>query len=267
MKRKSLKDWIGLLEEISTAKGTEGMIETERVGCREYDAGGQSCVFEGVSCVNVGDEGNVKLNPTDNAINPVVWLINDSFRAGSVIPGDDWCDFRHQSADPRYVGPRHWPIRNGTIAPQWSCMKRIYMPRSYVKKVEASGRARWVESMSLVNLDYRKNNHNNHLLMDLVHLLDTALWVESLKAKRGPTGIRADGRHGGVLFETAVKHVFLPQSENDFESQTSRDVNRLNYAIILREDLKKLYPNSSQASLKEPAKDRYTAKLFDAFPE
>lgn len=256
----ALGDGVGMGDWVERLVDGRGRVESERVGCREYEAGAQSCVFEGVVCVDVGVEAAAeKLQ---------VLLVDERQAVASKVAGDDWCTNRHQSADPRYFGPRHWPIIEGTVAPQWSCMNGTYVGMREVRARggEALQNVKWVPHLSLVNLDYTENDHNNHLLMDVVHLLDTALWQESLRARGRPTGDAAPAD----LFERHVGHVLLPQSRSQFESQTGRDLNRFTYGLVLREDLARLYPGVSKAELRASraaGSGRKAAPLLEAYPE
>jgi hypothetical protein len=268
--------WWWPAQRKGSSRGGSGL-STLRVGCREYEAGAQSCVFEGIACVSVNGE-SVPTIPGLNALS-TVFLVDDELPDGTVVPSDDWCSFRHQSADPRYFGPRHWPIRNDTVAPQWSCMNARYRTFESLlgSKVstgatfaENAPQVMWLPSLWLVNLDYPANTHNNHLLKDIVWMLDVSLWHRSLQLRQSPL---SEGIVTSVteLFSDKSRHIFLPQSLTEFQVQTSKDVNRLLYALVLELDVHRLYPNMSSKDLRSPQSKntslRRTVPLLTAYPE
>ena len=238
-------------------------IRTVRVGCREYESGAQSCVFRGLSCVNVSSELRQK--------RPKFYLIDDENMDGEKVPAHRWCSYRYRSSDPRYFGSRHWPIPNDTVAPQWSCFDAQY--RSYGSvfgPTQNLSRVKLVENLWLVDLDYASNDHNNHYLKDLIWILDVALWQQSLSIVKYP-GTRNE-RHGNIildnLFDEKERKVLMPQSQAEFLVQTNRDVNRLNFAIIFGRDPLRLFPNYNVEDLHTRGKEqRRAVELFDAYPE
>lgn len=225
--------------------------ETVRAGCRELEEGAQTCVYEGVSCVQLRNEAGVRV------------LMASEERVGDVA-SDRWCQMRYQSASPRYFGSRHWPILDGTFAPQWSCLRASWSKRDAIfgPGGETDAAVKWLDSLWMVNLDYADNPHNNHLLKDIVWMLDAALWRQSLQL---------DGAQGPALFEDGPRHVFLPQSAKQFETQTGKDINRLLYSLVLELDPHRLYPNHTREELKSPlpsgSPSRKSVRLLDAFPE
>lgn len=316
-------------------------VRTVRVGCRELDARAQTCVFEGVVCVNVSRSAPLS--------RPSVILVDDTQRDGTPVISDDWCKLRHKSADPRYFSSRHWPLLTDTVAPQRSCLDAHYRTSSslfdtaatnttttppapsdngltermwgdmdfmkkYYREKRASvdmSRVKWVPSLSLVDLDYADNSHNNHLVKDILWLLDIDLFQDSLDIQPHPAhphhSRAADSHHPAApsahltpddhsdsptsktsasgsdgereseereglneryLMFRRSKHIYLPQSREQFEKQTSRDVNRLTYSIILRKNLTSLYPNITKDDLHTaPISPRKTTPLLCAYPE
>lgn len=249
-------------------------IFTQRIGCREMDAGAQSCVYEGFICINVSKEAK--------STRPKVYFVNDYANDTETVYSDEWCQFRHQSSDPRYYASRHWPIRNGTFAPQRSCLAAEFrtkqsllggrLQRSDGVSIEEElpqSRIKWLESIWLVDLDYVSNSHNNHLLKEIIWMLDVVLWQGGVDLRRRPDdpdeGIYNDTP--GHLFSEGPRHVYLPQGEKDFITQTNKDVNRLTYSLVLQRDLTRLYPNVTAEELHTPSTTRRTTSLLEAFPD
>lgn len=157
--RSSFESWVAHLQQVAKAETGSENVTTERIGCREYEAGSQSCVFEGISCVDVR-------TPETNAVAPLrgrVYIVDDSAPNGSEVPSDSWCQYRHQSASPRYFGPRHWPILKGTVAPQWSCLDGRFVSHKGLLEMLSNGNSsiKWLENAALVDLDYKSNTHNS----------------------------------------------------------------------------------------------------------
>lgn len=242
--------------------------QTTRLGCREYAVGAQSCAYEGFVCINTSKHLEFG--------RPHVYFLDETEEDGEVVPSDNWCGYRHQSADPRYYGSRHWPIMNGTVAPQNSCLDAYYRKESSLVggrlKSDPSGRTgkiKWMPSLWLVDLDYVNNNHNNHLLMDIIWMLDAALWQQSVDLQAPPGISPVERVPVGQLFTERPRHVYLPQGRQDFIQQTSRDVNRLLYALVLQLDLSRLYPNHTKVQIQNPPRkgnSRFTESLLDAYP-
>jgi Glycosyltransferase 61 len=100
-------------------------------------------------------------------------------------------------------------------------------------------------------------------------MLDVSLWRRSLQlvesSVSGPASYALK-----ELFSDEARHIFLPQSLKDFQVQTSRDVNRFLYALILQLDITRLYPNASAHDLQSAMPSngpRVTVALLDAYPE
>lgn len=169
---------------------------------------------------------------------------------------DSWCSLRHYSSSPRYFGARHWPPPNETIAPRQSCLNAYYRtPQALLRNLS---RVRVVPSLWLVNLDYIDNPHNNHLLKDIIWMLDAKLFRQSMSLQENSSF---------SLFDSEPR-VYLPQSATNFSRQTSKDVNRLLYSLVLQLPLEKLYPNVSAEQLQKASEQkRETAQLMTAFPE
>ncbi|PXF46775.1 hypothetical protein BWQ96_03466 [Gracilariopsis chorda] len=254
------------------------IVKTVRTACREYQALAQSCQFNGFICVNTSHQ-----IPFDR---PQVYLVDDSYEDFTPVPSDNWCSFRFQSADPRYYGPRHWPLLNHTVVPQQSCMNAFYRTSASLLSARLAAepilrssihdspllllpRARmlWLSSpLWLVDLDYVNNSHNMHLLMDIAWMLDVELWQRSIQLhntqSRGTPSPSVQG-----VFSVPRRHVYLPQGIEDFGVQTSRDINRLNYALTLQLNLNALYPTLSAAQLSHNTKQkRWAETLLKAYP-
>lgn len=263
--RRSPRQWLTYLRRTAGEGGTQ----TVRLGCREYIAGAQSCSYEGFICVDTSKKIDFG--------RPHVYFLDETEANGDNVPSDDWCGYRHQSADPRYYASRHWPIMPDTFAPQTSCLEAFYRTEKSLVgnrlKGDATGKKgkiKWVPSMWLVDLDYVDNNHNNHLLMDIIWMLDVALWQESVDLQSPPGLSDVWQQPAGHLFSEGPRHVYLPQGEKDFIQQTSRDINRLLYALVLQLDLSRLYPNQTRKEIRTPPEadvSRYTAELLDAYPK
>ena len=124
---------------------------------------------------------------------------------------------------------------------------------------------KWVPNLYLINLDYDRNNHNNHLVKDIVWMLDVYLWQLSNDVRRSPLSPDSEP----LLFQPDP-HIYLPQGLSDFQYQTAKDVNRFNYAMILRRNLSKLYPEFNADDLASPADPPHSRRaiaLMDAYPD
>ena len=231
-----------------------GVMRTHRIGCREYPKGGQSCVLEGIACVDVNEAR------TRGVVRPLIYLVDDGRKDGDVVSNDRWCQLRHRSSDPRYFGSREWPPRNDLFAPRHSCLNARWRTRaSLFENATAPPNVRWLDEFALVDLDYVSNDHNNHYLKDIVWLLDVALWQKSLNDSS-----TLDTRdHLPSLFAQRPKHVFMPQGIADFEKQTRRDVNRLNFALIFGLDPRELY----RGQLRKPDNKIWTRPLHASYPQ
>lgn len=272
-RRRASKDpisWLFHLRENSPHK----RVVTERIGCREYDAGAQSCVYEGFVCINTTKEKDFG--------RPKVYFVNDLVEDNAVAYSDNWCGLRFQSADPRYFSTRHWPILNGTFSPQSSCLDAEFrtFDSLLASRLPKDGKGsdldlaragiKWLDSLWLVDLDYTNNDHNNHLVKDIIWMLDVALWQAATDLRPRPDeSVQGDFNDtAGHLFAEGPRHVYLPQGEEDFIKQTKRDVNRLTYSMILQRDLSRLYPNFTAEEMKtNPSEKRETIPLLEAFPD
>lgn len=252
----------------------ENQVKTVRTACRELEARAQTCVFEGIACINVSRSA-----PLSRA---QVIFVDDYQSDGTPVPSDKWCQNRHMSADPRYFSSRHWPFLTNTVSPQQSCLDAYYrkstslftnsslnaennLPHAGLPSVNMS-RIKWLPSISLVDLDYVEGSHNNHLLKDIIWLLDISLFQDSLAVQHPPTN-NPSYNEGLHLFRKS-KHIYLPQSRIQFEKQLSADINRLTYSLILQKDVRKLYPNVTNEDLhNSPSIKRTAISILDAFPE
>lgn len=272
--RKDFSRWMAHLRAFGAGDNTAG-IRSVRTACRELEANAQTCVFEGLFCVDVANgtaHGRAK-----------VFIVDDSQTDGATVPSDNWCRERHQSADPRYFSARRWPFPTDTVAPQRSCLDARYRTTSSLfgtgdafannesaELASFTSRMKWLPSLALVDLDYVDNTHNNHLVKDILWLLDAALFQKSLSIEKRPgyTVHRALNDVDGYLFRTEP-HIYLPQTRAQFEKQTSKDVNRLTYSIILRKNARRLYPNLTDEELHDASKkQRHTTRpLLETYPE
>lgn len=272
----SIFSWLGYLRKISR----NNTVQTVRLGCRELESGGQTCVYHGLVCI---DTRSATSEIYKDDPRPLAYFVDETRMDHEQPSSDRWCSFRYQTSDPRYFSAsRHWPIMNHTFLPQHSCLRAEYRKaRSFFGKDDIKLRrgssVKWVQSLSLVDLDYKAVDHNNHLLMDIIWLLDAALWQQSIDLH-----VVAENRHlsqtrsltpgivPGYLFSYSPRHILLPQSALNFSEQTKRDVNKLIYALVLRLDLSRLYTarNISLAAIRQPAKKpREAASLLTAYPE
>ena len=248
-------DYISQLRQLSDKQSAV------RLGCREYQAGLQSCVFSGIICTNTSAAHDFPF--------PNFYLVDDTKRDFEEVPSDRWCGRRYQTSDPKYFSAsRHWPILNDTIVPQGSCLRAYYRTLDSLlgKRLKQSTGGnipgvKWVPSLHVLNMDFVRDNHNNHLLMDIVWMLDIVLWQQSLKLGAHPASDHVK------LFES-WKYIFLQHGKDDFRAQTSRDVNRLLYALVLQLPLSKLYPNLTRSEVRRaPDVPRKAAPLFEAYPK
>lgn len=223
---------------------------TVRIGCREYANGGQSCLYSGAACVDVQKK-------RESIDGPLVFIVDDNRTDEEIVTNDNWCNLRFKSADPKYYGPREWPLRQNLFAPRFSCLKAKFRTSASLFGNINPGKVKWLKDMSLVSLDYVNNDHNYHYLIDIVWLLDVVLWQETMSrsgsqmAKSFPIWFRRPS------------HVLMPQTKVDFQVQTNRDVNRLNFAIIMQLDPHELY----QGDMYTTDMSSRTRFLMDAYPK
>lgn len=288
--RHNMHAWLRLLRLTSSSGGASGpdsdnykqqqRIVSERTSCRELTAMGQTCVFEGLICINTSNA----LPPSKR---PVVYVIDDR-KAGAMdevtpdrdgnvgerMPTDDWCGHRSQSADPRYYSSRHWPLRTDTVVPQQSCMDGWYRTSESVLGRDSDGgkrpKIKWIPNLALFDLDYQENTHNTHLAMDILWALDARLYQQSLDIHRRPgyRTHRAANDHDTQLLAPGTVY-YMPQSREQFLSQTSHDINRLMYAITLGQDVRRLYGADDDVKTAPADADtrRYTKQtVLDSYP-
>ena len=249
------------VDYISQMKQLSDKQTASRLGCREYQAGLQSCVFSGIICANTSAAHDFPFLD--------FYLVDDTKRDVQEVPSDKWCRMRYQTSDPKYYSAsRHWPILNDTIVPQGSCLSAYYRTLDSLlgKRLKQSTGGnipgmKWVPSLHVLNMDYAKNNHNFHLLMDIVWMLDIVLWQQSLKLGSHPANDQAQ------LFEN-WKYIIMQHGKDDFRAQTSRDVNSLLYALVLQLPLSKLYPNLTRSEVRRaPDVPRKAVPFFKAYPK
>ncbi len=220
-----------------------GGIRTERVGCREYSDGGQSCVYMGIMCVLVNKE------QAEYVTQPHVFFVDDTHKNYIPVASDKWCENRLGA------GPAAWPPPGHSFAPRHSCMyARWRTYSSLIANMLRPVRVRWVRSMAFVPHDYRDQNDSHSFLTNNVWLLDTALWQAALNESltTGPTRLRQ-------LFQPA-NHVFMASSVAQFEGLS--DMSRFLFALLMRLDVKRLY----QKQTMDEEKHLWTRSLFEAFP-
>lgn len=231
---------------------SEDGFRTHRVGCRTYPKGSQSCVISGIACVDVNRDR------TKGVLRPLIYLVDDTRRDGATVKSDRWCRLRHKSADPRYFGPRDWPLVD-YFAPRQSCLNAKC--RTKLSLLENDGannskpRVRWVDAFSLIDLDYV---NNNHYLKDIVWLLDVALWQKNIH-------MSSPLPHGNTTFVptlfTNLKHIPFPQASGDFIKETNRGVNRIHLAVVLGLDARELYDGQKYSREHRPRR-RFWGKLI-----
>lgn len=217
---------------------------------------------------------------------PRVFIVDDTKPDNSKVPSDDWCYMRHQSADPRYYSSRYWPLLEHTVVPQQSCMDAWCRTSASLFDGDKKPNIKWVSrQVTLIDHDFFENDHNGHLASDTLWMLDVALFQESLSLARKRPGLvvmhrrRADEGDGEKEEEEEDSSIwskmftlYLLQTRDQFTRMMGRDVNRLLYALILRKNLKQLYPNHTLEQLQTPPSDgeqavRYTEMLLKAYPE
>lgn len=235
---------------------------TEREACRELTVNAQTCVYSGLVCFNTSQKYR-------SGLPKPIFLRNDKSH-NTIIPSDNWCALRQNATDPKYnSASRYWPVSDKYFAAQQSCLLATFTNWKHLigSDDEQSiqrfiSKIRWEPHLRLVHFDYAAFNHNNHMLMDILWLLDISLFQDSLAIKRSPLSSFQDD-----LFGDDYK-VYLPQSMTNFVRQTSKDLNRLLYAMVLRKNLTKLYPGRTPLDLKvETPLRRYTSPLHAAYPE
>lgn len=226
--------------------------ETGRIGCRTFPKGGETCAFSGIACVDM-DESLNENNHAGNII-PQVYFVHDGHNDGAGITHDNWCGLRYRSADPSYFGPREWPPVSEVVSPRWSCLKAKWRTsNSLFRNKSKPVTIKWVPDLSIINLDYERNSHNNHYLMDLVWLLDLRLWKNSLSVTF--TQIRE-------IFSEQTNFMF-PQSREDFIEQTATDINRLLFTLIFGLNSSKLYLNQTRDTETQKIETR---PLLESYP-
>ena len=232
---------------------------TERLGCREYSTGSQSCVYAGLACIDASNSTNRR---------PVVYFIDDSQPDFDPVPHDDWCATRNSSTDPRYHASYYFEHLNHTFAPRRACLDAYF--RTTASLLGSSPRRKlpvinWRSNLWLVDLEFPENDHNPSLFTDLLWILDVAVWQNTWDIRDSPFT-----PHMQPLFQTGERSFYLPQTRQQFDI-TQRNVYRLIYAMILQLDLKQLFPDLTAADLSQPpeseASSRSAQPLFDAYPQ
>lgn len=267
----SLSQWV---DHLKTTSPDGQSVVTRRTICRELDAMAQTCVFEGLMCVNV--------STPENKGHPHIFIVDDTQPDGLDVPSDNWCKTRSYSADPRYYSSRVWPPMEGTVIPQQSCMSATY--RKLDSLLQGSLRIRWEpSSLALLDVDLRGNDHNTHFLMDLLWVLDARLFQRSLSVQPRPgyRQLRGEDNLDTQLLKDGVKY-YIPLTTESFYSFTARDINKLTFSIMFNKNLTKMYNFSSMTldALRNPrlsphelshnlgSWDRHlTMELLDAHPE
>lgn len=267
-----MKQWISHLRQKSNDSQS---IISKRTTCHELDAKAQTCVFEGILCINVSST----VHQIQQGKRPKIYIIDDSKEDHQKVPSDDWCSYLWKSADPRYYASRHWPLLDDTIVPQQSCMDAAYRTSKSLLTNDIGHRIKWLSSIALLDVDHGGNDHNTHFAIDTLWILDAFLHDESMSMQQRPGYPihRQEDDHDGLLLRTDV-HYYIPQTHELFLQQTIRDVNRLLFSIILRKDSRKLYRNITDYDLfqyhnintsEEIGKwERHTTEqLLDVYPE
>lgn len=248
--RRSLSAWLKHLSE------STGGVRTERIGCRELPDGAQSCVFEGVMCIETSSG--------EQFHKPGVYFLDNTRPDGMEVVSDDWCGLRHRSSDPRYWHGRHWPILKDTVAPRWSCLQAVYRSAASLGPRLRGPGVKWIPSLWLLDFDFigQAGSHNNHFFMDIIWMLDAVLWQKSLDFRHRPGVDNSNfGDSPGHLFAEGPTNIYLPEGIADFEAQTSPDINRLMFSLILQLNISRLYDNPT-------AGKSWTSKpLLKAYPE
>jgi len=230
-------------------KGIRYTTETRRVGCREYPNGGESCVLEGIACVDLSKTPKVR---SEDGFRYLLYLVDDNRRDGETVFSDSYCQKSDISADPKYYGAKEWPPRENYFAPRHSCLNAQWRTKASLFGNRTNPpKVRWLEDTSLMDLAFLDFNQNNHYLTGASWMLDVALWQNLMsRIDKYPT-----------LF-AQPKHILFPQRLQDFIKQ-SNEFNRVNLAIILGLDASELYRGQ-----KPQADGIRAAKPFiDAFPE
>ena len=217
-----------LLSKPQNDVSLSGNNRVRRIGCRLYERGLQSCVYQGLICINV------RKKPTRSWTNPTVYFVDDKHNDGAQVSHDNWCGMRYQSASPFYYGAREWPVRPDLTAPRGSCLNAIWRTTASLFNNGTRPKVRWVPNLSLVNLDYLDNDHNVHFLMDTIWLLDVALWQSSI----------TEDKEAPKLFPTSG-NIMFPNSRALFEVQMKRNVNQFIFSLILQLNLSRLHRDTN----------------------
>ena len=259
--RTDLTSWMRHLRHVHP----QGKIVAERLGCREFTMGAQTCVYEGLLCINTTSSAN--------HLRGSVYFVDDEKMNNKEVPSDKWCSYRHTAAEPWYFGARHWPIWKGTIAPQQSCMNARYRTSSSVfgsrRDIEPSllRRIKWIPDLWLIDMDFPGTDHNNDFAIDLYWLLDAQLFATALDLKQSPARPTSEHFEERLLFAGGPKHIMTPQTKSEFLRQTRRDINRLLWVFFLQLDAKRLYGEIDLARPPKKGESRWTKQLLDAYPE
>lgn len=244
-------------------------ITTKRLACREYRDGAQACTFGGLICANTTPVAN-----DQESSPPHFYFVDDTQPDGTEPRSDLWCR-RPRTSDPRYYGASaHWPIRPNTTIPQQSCLRAYYRHSTSVLGADPSATLSspsvlWLPSAIWpIHLIYNFK-HNFHVFIDTIWLLDVRLFQESLQLSNPPDQSDPAASHNfaDYFFSDGPKHVYIPQSREQFEKQTDDDLTRFVYALTLDLDPLRLYPNQTRKDLHTPQLNRHTVPFLTAYPE
>lgn len=244
-------------------------ITTKRLACREYRDGAQACTFGGFICANT-----TFIENDEPLSGPIFYFLDDTQPDGLEPRSDLWCR-RPRTSDPRYYGASaHWPIRSNTTIPQQSCLRAYYRHSTSVlgptPSTTLSGRSLlWLPSAIWpIHLIYNFN-HNFHVFIDTIWMLDVRLFQNSLQLNSPPDQLdpASSLNFADYFFSDGPQHVYIPQSRDQFELQTENDLTRFVYALTLGLDPLRLYPNQSRKDLHTPRLNRLTVPLLTAYPE
>eukprot|EP00172_Hildenbrandia_rubra_P004563 Plantae.Rhodophyta-Hildenbrandia_rubra.ctg9444.p1 GENE.Plantae.Rhodophyta-Hildenbrandia_rubra.ctg9444~~Plantae.Rhodophyta-Hildenbrandia_rubra.ctg9444.p1 ORF type:complete len:609 (-),score=63.85 Plantae.Rhodophyta-Hildenbrandia_rubra.ctg9444:544-2370(-) len=262
---RSLDTYIHQLRQSSP----DSLIRTNRTACREFWSGGQSCVFDGLTCLDLRPWSKGNTNGPSHI--PVIF-INEDKPDGMSVPHDNWCHLKHLIGDPRNGGPRAWNPENYTVAPRWSCLSAVWRKwdslRNEVRNVKYIDEDLWVVDRDYIGGSGNSTKvpggltHNNHLLKDYVWMLDLLLWQKSL----------ALSPHIAPFFPEKAHHVVFPGTYHAFKQTMDKDINKLIWALQLQLDLEPLYASyggkikSPQDSHSEWMSTRIANPLDEAYP-
>eukprot|EP00177_Eucheuma_denticulatum_P004549 GFKZ01008272.1.p1 GENE.GFKZ01008272.1~~GFKZ01008272.1.p1 ORF type:complete len:611 (+),score=33.88 GFKZ01008272.1:57-1835(+) len=244
-------------------------VTTKRLACREYRDGAQACTFEGFICANTTAGEN-----DDSISGPHFYFLDDTQTDGVEPRSDLWCR-RPRTSDPRYYGASaHWPIRPNTTIPQQSCLRAYYRHSTSVlgpnpSTTLTSPSVLWLPSAIWpIHLIYNFN-HNFHVFIDTIWMLDVRLFQSSMQLNNPPDQQDPASvlNFADYFFSDGPQHVYIPQSREQFEIQTENDLTRFVYALTLDLDPLHLYPNQTRKDLHTPQVNRLTVPFLTAYPD